>query len=95
MFREHKNCLFQNEMFFVLDENSVERKSCISRESNIPDLTIYLNSCYDEHEATSSCNATIYLSYYTGQLRYNCGPVRVRVRIRVSIRGPTLLPLIC
>ena len=31
----------------VLDENSVERKPCINRESKSLELTIYLHSCND------------------------------------------------
>ena len=62
MFEEHENCLFQNENYVVLNENSVEVKPCINREINILELTIKLYSCYDEHEAPSSCNSTAYLS---------------------------------
>ena len=63
MFEEHGNCLFQNEKNVVLNENSVEGKPCINRESKILDLTIYLYSCYDEHEAPSGFNTTVYLSW--------------------------------
>ena len=62
MFEEHENCLFQNENNVVLNKNSVEVKPCIDRESKIPDLTIKLYICYDEHEYPSSCNTTAYLS---------------------------------
>ena len=62
MFEEHENCLLQNENNVVLNEKSVEGKPCINRESNSLELTIYLYSCYDEYEAPSSCNTTVYLS---------------------------------
>ena len=41
---------------------SVEGKPCINIESKILELTIYLYRCYDEYEAPSSCNTTVYLS---------------------------------
>ena len=40
MFGEHENCLFQNENDVVLNENSVEGKLCMNRESNILEITI-------------------------------------------------------
>ena len=40
MFVEHENCLFQNENNVVLNENSVEGKPCINRESKSLELTI-------------------------------------------------------
>ena len=40
MFGEHENCLFQNENNVVLNENSVEGKPCINRESKSLELTI-------------------------------------------------------
>ena len=43
-------------------ENSVEGKPCINRRSKSLELTIYLYSCYDEHEVPSSCDTTVYLS---------------------------------
>ena len=61
MSEEHENCLFQNENNVVLNENSVEGKPCINRESESDDLTIYLYSCYDEHETPISCNTNFYL----------------------------------
>ena len=42
-----KNVSIQNENNDVLNENSVEGKSCINRESKTDDLTIQLYSCYD------------------------------------------------
>ena len=60
MFGEHENCLFQNENDVVLNENSVEGKPCINREIKSLDLTIKFYSCYDEYEALSSCNTTVY-----------------------------------
>ena len=48
--------------FFVLNENGVEGKPCINRESKILELTIQLYRYYDEYEAPSSCNTIIYLS---------------------------------
>ena len=65
MFEEHENCLFENENNFALNENSVEVKTCINRESNSLDIIISLYSCYDEHEVPSSCKTTAYLSWYT------------------------------
>ena len=35
IFEEHENCLFKNETNVVLNDNSVERKPCINRESRI------------------------------------------------------------
>ena len=58
MFGEHENCLFQNEKNVVLNENSVEGKPCINKESKSLEITIYLYSCYDEDESSSSCNTT-------------------------------------
>ena len=46
----------------VLNKNSVEGKPFINRESKSLELTIYLYIFYDEHEAISSCYATLYLS---------------------------------
>ena len=63
MFEEHKNCLFQNENNVVLNENSIEGKPCINKESKNPEITILLYICYDEHEAPSNCNTTVYLSW--------------------------------
>ena len=40
MYEEQENSV-------VLNENSVERKPCINRESKILELTIYLYSCHD------------------------------------------------
>ena len=37
----------QNENNVVLNENSVEGKPCINRESESLEITIYLYSCYD------------------------------------------------
>ena len=39
--------VYQDENNVVLDENSVERKPCINRESKNLELTIYLYSCHD------------------------------------------------
>ena len=39
--------VYPDENNIVLDENSVEIKPCINRESNILELTIYLYSCHD------------------------------------------------
>ena len=39
--------VYQDEKNVVLDENSVERKPCINRESKSLYLTIYLYSCHD------------------------------------------------
>ena len=61
MFEEHEKFLFQNKRNVVLNKNSVEGKPCINRESKSPKLTIYLYSCYDEHESTRSCNTDVYL----------------------------------
>ena len=47
----------------VLDDNSVEVKPCINRECSIPEIKIYFYRCYDEHEAPSSCNTTVNLSW--------------------------------
>ena len=47
MFEEHENCLFQNEKNVVLNENSIEGKPCIHKESKILELTIQVYSCYD------------------------------------------------
>ena len=44
-------------------ENSVEGELFINREGKSLELTIYLYLCYNEHEAPSSCNNTVYLSY--------------------------------
>ena len=39
--------VYQDEIFFVLDENSVEWKPCINRGSKSLELTIKLYSCHD------------------------------------------------
>ena len=39
--------VYQDENNVVLDENSVERKLCINRESKSLELTIWLYSCHD------------------------------------------------
>ena len=39
--------VYQDENNVVLDENCVERKPCINRESKSLELTIYLYSCHD------------------------------------------------
>ena len=48
----------------------------VNRESEIIELTIYLYMCYNEHEDSSSCSTTVYLSnthiqinnkYYPGE----------------------------
>ena len=44
MFEKHEKCLFQNENNVVLNENSVEEKLCINRESKSLELTILLYS---------------------------------------------------
>ena len=41
------NTVYPDENNFVLDEESVERKPCINRESKILELTIQLYSCQD------------------------------------------------
>ena len=41
--------VYQDEKNVVLDENSVEWKPCINRESNILELTIKLYSCHDSN----------------------------------------------
>ena len=43
-------------------KNSIEVKSCITRENVILEITILLYKCYDEHEALRICNTTVYLS---------------------------------
>ena len=45
--------VYPDENNVVLNENSVEVKPCINRESKSLELTIYLYRCYDEHEAPS------------------------------------------
>ena len=67
MFEKHENCLFQNENNVVLNENCVEGKPCVNIESKSLELKIYLYSWYDEHEAPSSCDNTIYLSDRNGK----------------------------
>ena len=52
----------QNENNFILNENSVDGKPCINRESKSLEIKIYLYSCYDEHEDHSNCNTSVYLS---------------------------------
>ena len=54
--------VYPDENNVFLNEKSVERKPYINRESKCDDLTIKLYSCYDKHEAPSSCNTTLYLS---------------------------------
>ena len=66
MFEEHENFLFQNENNVVLNETNDEGKPCIDRESKSLELTIQLYSCYEKHEAPSSCNTTVYLSLWSG-----------------------------
>ena len=39
--------VYPDEKNFVLNENSVENKSCINRESKSDELTIKLYSCHD------------------------------------------------
>ena len=51
--------VYPDEKNVVLDENSVERKPCINRES-AHNLVIQLSRY--QHEVTSSCNTTVYLS---------------------------------
>ena len=62
MFKEHENCLFQNEKNVVRNENNNEGKQCINIESKSLEIKIQLYICYDEHESPSSCNTTVYLS---------------------------------
>ena len=40
MFGEHENYLFQNENNVVLNENSIEEKPCINKESRSLKLTV-------------------------------------------------------
>ena len=47
MFEEHEKCLFKNENNVVLNENSIEGKPFINRESRCLDLTISSYSFYD------------------------------------------------
>ena len=44
---ENMKNVYPDEKNVVLNENSVERKQCINRESKSNDLTIKLNSCHD------------------------------------------------
>ena len=37
---DHENCMFQNENNVILNENSVEVKPCINRESKSLELAI-------------------------------------------------------
>ena len=46
MFREHE-IVYPDEKNVVLNENSVERKPCINRESKSDELTIKLYSCHN------------------------------------------------
>ena len=46
MFGEHET-VYPDEKNVVLDENSVERKPCINRESKNLELTIKLYICHD------------------------------------------------
>ena len=62
MFVEHLKLSVIEGNNVVLNENSVEGKPYINRESNSSDLTIKLYSFYDEHEAPIICNTTVYLS---------------------------------
>ena len=39
------------------------RENHVNIESKILELTIYLYRCYEEHEAPSSYNTTVYLSW--------------------------------
>ena len=43
---------------------TVLRENHVNRESESLDLTIYFYICYDEHESPSSCNNTVYLSWW-------------------------------
>ena len=43
--------------------NSVEGKTCINREIKSSELTIQLYLCYDDHEAPSTYNTPVYLSW--------------------------------
>ena len=45
--RRTRKMSIQNENYFVLNENSVEEKPCINRESKSNELTIQFYSCYD------------------------------------------------
>ena len=67
MFVEHWKISVLEEDNAVLNENSVEGKPCINRESKIPELTIWLYRWYDEHESPSSCNTTAYISLRTSK----------------------------
>ena len=62
MFVEHCKLYVLEESNVVMNENSGELKPYINRESNSLELTIKLYRCYDEHESSSSCNITVYLS---------------------------------
>ena len=54
----------EQEDSIVLNENSVDRKPCINRESKSDELTILVIqlSLY-QHEVNRSCNTTFYLSH--------------------------------
>ena len=62
MFVDFGNCLIHNENNDVLNENSDEVKPCINRENRILELTIWLYSYYDKHEAPGSCNTNVFIS---------------------------------
>ena len=62
MFVEHWKLSVLKENNVVLNENSVEGKKCIDRESKSLELTIYLYRCYDGQKDPRSCNTTVYLS---------------------------------
>ena len=48
----------------VINESNVQGKPCIDREIKSLDLTNILYIYYDEHEAPSSCNITVYFSLH-------------------------------
>ena len=55
--------VYPDENNVVLNENSVDLKPCINRESKILEITIKLYSfSRSHHEVPSSCNTTVYLS---------------------------------
>ena len=94
MFGEHENYLFQNENNVVLNENSVERKPCINRESKSLELTIQLYSWYGEHEAPSICNTTVYISNCNIPLSTTHCCSNLSIKITKSITLVIILDLI-
>ena len=62
MFVEHWKLSVIKGKQWCYECKTVVRENHVNRENNSLYFTIYLYIFYDEHEATISCNTTVYLS---------------------------------